>query len=300
MINRRTLLLGAALFGAPRRPPCAGASQLAGSRDPHHRAVRGGLVHRHRGAAARDRADRTARPAGRGREPRRRRQHGRHAGGRARRAGRLHAAALRHLAVDLARDLSEAAVRSAARSRVHQPHRGFARAPDGAPRPRRAHARRTGRARQAEAGRADVRLRRARLVGAHGDGAVPRHRRHQGAARAVPRHRGGDRRDGRRPRRHGDRKPRLRPVAGAGRHLARPRHHGRAQSAAARRADLRRGRPAALRRAVLVRARGTRRNAAADRRAAQSRGRARLRPAAAARRVRQAGGASPSPPRRTR
>ena len=59
---------------------------------------------------------------------------------------------------------------------------------------------------KAEAGRIDLRLRRARLVGAHGDGVVPRHRRHQGAARAVPRHRGGDRRDGRRARRHGDRR----------------------------------------------------------------------------------------------
>ena len=133
---------------AARRSLRFGAGQLAGSRDPHHRAVRGRLVHRRRGAAARDRADRTARPAGRRREPRRRRQHDRHAGGRARRAGRLHAAALRHRALDLARDLSEAALRSAARSRLHQPHRGFAGAADGAPRPRRAHARRAGRARQ--------------------------------------------------------------------------------------------------------------------------------------------------------
>ena len=37
-------------------------------------------------------------------------------------------------------------------------------------------------------------------------------------------------RDGRRPRRHGDRQPLLRPVAGAGRHAARPRHHRRERS----------------------------------------------------------------------
>ena len=81
-----------------------------------------------------------------------------------------------------------------------------------------------------QAGRTDLRLGRPGLVGAHGDGAVSRHGRDQGAARAVPRHRGGDQRNGRRPCRHGDRQPRLRPRAGAGRDTARPRITGAARN----------------------------------------------------------------------
>ena len=62
-----------------------------------------------------------------------------------------------------------------------------------------------------------------------------------------------------------------------------------AQPVAAAGADIRRGRPAALRHVVLVGDRGAGRHAAADHRAAQPRDRARLRAAAAARRVPQAG-----------
>ena len=232
-MNRRTLLLGAALRPA-RRASCA-------RRKPTGRIGRSASSCRSRPGSFTDvaarllahRTDRTARPAGHRREPRRRPA--------ARPAPQAVARAEPDgytlllsdiVAVDLARDLSQAALRSAARSRLHQPHRGLAGAPDGAARPR-AYARSPNWSRSAKQkpGEIDVRLGRPGLVGAPGDGAVPRRRRHQGAARAVPRHRGGDRRDDRRPRRHGDRQPRLRPRAGAGRHPARPRHH-RATSAA--------------------------------------------------------------------
>ena len=209
-MNRRTLLAAAAFAPFAAIGPAVGQSGLAGPGAAHRRAVRAGLLHGRLGAASRQRAHRAARPVGRGREPRRRGRHRRHDRGGSRAAGRLYAAAHRHLALDLSRPLPEPAVRPGARSGADQPDRGLAFDPAGAARAGAAHARGAGGAGEAAAGRHHLRLRRAGVVRASRDGAFAEPCRRAGAARAVPRRGGGDRGGHRRPRRHGDREPGVR------------------------------------------------------------------------------------------
>ena len=83
-MNRRTLLARAALRSVCGHRACRRPVGLAGPGAAHRRAVRAGLLHGRLGAAARQRADRAARPVGDRREPRRRRRHRRHDRGRAR------------------------------------------------------------------------------------------------------------------------------------------------------------------------------------------------------------------------
>ena len=164
------------------------------------------------------------------------------------------------------------------------------------------HARGAGGAREAEAGRDHLRLRRAGIVRASGDGIAAERHRHQGAACAVPRRRGRDRRSHRRPRRHGDREPRLGRRACAGRHAARPRRVGRASAARCCRRCRPSSRPGQPRYDMsywwgIAAPASTPR---ADHRAAAPRDRPRLRQAAAARSVPASRPPSPSPRRRRR
>ena len=79
-------------------------------------------------------------------------------------------------------------------------------------------------------GRDHLRLGRAGIIRASRDGAAAQRRGSAGAARAIPRRGGGDRGSHRRPRRHGDREPRLGLGARAGRHAPRPRRVRRERS----------------------------------------------------------------------
>ena len=188
--------------------------------------------------------------------------------------------------------LSESALRSVARSRADQPHRGLALDPAGAPGPRRRArspnwSRSASRSRanspSARAGRAHRRISRWSCCSTR--------RRDQGAARAVPRRRGGDRGGHRRPRRHGDRA--ASPPASR---MCRPARCSASASRDAAQQPLLPEVPtfaeAGLPRydmsywLALAAPAGTPR---ADHRAAQPRGRPRLRAAAAARGLRQAG-----------
>ena len=92
-------------------------------------------------------------------------------------AGRAYAPAYRYLARDLARPLSEFALRSGARPGADQPHRRLPSILLVRPGTRPAHPRRPRGAREAEAGRPDLRLGRARLLRTSRHGAPVEHRR---------------------------------------------------------------------------------------------------------------------------